>query len=194
MHQWLNARCAKLLEELNNTPFTDDVDEIKLNLIRAAMREASVEMFHRAADSSRKAIEKINKQSFEEAIESVEHDLFQEVMDESEELLKEAEEMATAQPEQEAPASKPTPTMTPDTAISAGESYESPVEETPEPAPVRDTAPVAAEITMPTGEAKPEPAPVRDTAPVAEDIPAPAAEEKPKIQLKSSLISDAPVS
>jgi len=82
MHQWLNARCAKLLEELNQIPFTDEVDDLKLNLIRAAMREASIEMFQRAAENSRKAIEKINKEALSEAITEVEASLIEDVNEE----------------------------------------------------------------------------------------------------------------
>lgn len=82
MHQWLNARCAKLLEDLNKTPFTDDADEIKLNLIRAAMREASLELFHRAAENSRRAIEKINNESYSETVDSVKTSMIDDVMNE----------------------------------------------------------------------------------------------------------------
>ena len=99
MHQWLNARCAKLLEELNNTPFTDDVDEIKLNLIRAAMREASVVMFQRAAENSRKAIEKLNKDDYADTIEQVKSSLIADVMTETETLLNEAGTSEEVEPE-----------------------------------------------------------------------------------------------
>ena len=81
MQQWLNARCAKLLTEINNTPFTDDCEEVKMQLLMTAMRESSVEMFHRAAVNSRKEINKINAQSMMEDIQTVE-DKMQELAEE----------------------------------------------------------------------------------------------------------------
>ena len=105
MQQWLNARCAKLLEELNNTPFTDDADEIKLNLIRAAMREASLEMFHRAAESSRKKIDKINKDTFAAKVEEVHSSEIADVIGETEALLAAAEAVQST-PELETPDAK----------------------------------------------------------------------------------------
>ena len=72
MQIWLNARCAQLLTDINNTPFTDDSDEVKMKLIMTAMRESSVEMFHRAAENSRKEIEKINNSAMQDAIQEVE--------------------------------------------------------------------------------------------------------------------------
>ena len=91
MQQWLNARCAKLLEELNNTPFTDDVDEIKLNLIRAAMREASLVLFQRAAENSRKEIAKINNESLAAKVEEIHSSEIADVLGETEALLAAAE-------------------------------------------------------------------------------------------------------
>ena len=90
MQQWLNARCAQLLDDLNNTPFTDDVDEIKLNLIRAAMREASLEMFNRAAENSRKKIDQINKQAKANIVKELESASVDDVMADTEALLAEA--------------------------------------------------------------------------------------------------------
>ncbi len=72
MQNWLHARSTKLLEEINNTPLTDDSDEIKMRLIMSAMRESSVEMFHRAAENSRKEIEKINSIPMQKSIMEVE--------------------------------------------------------------------------------------------------------------------------
>ncbi len=72
MQNWLNARSVQLLTELNNTPFTDDCEEVKMQLILGAMRESSIEMFHRAAENSRKEIEKINNNAMQEAILEVE--------------------------------------------------------------------------------------------------------------------------
>ena len=99
MQQWLNARCAKLLEELNNTPFTDDVDEIKLNLIRAAMREASLVMFQRAAENSRKEIAKINNESLAAKVEEIHSSEIADVLGETEALLAAAEAASGAEPE-----------------------------------------------------------------------------------------------
>jgi len=100
MHQWLNARCAKLLEELNKTPLTDDVDEIKLNLIRSAMREASLELFHRAAENSRKMIEQIHRDDFSEAVHQAETHSVDDVLKDTETLL----DQASADSNQEAEA------------------------------------------------------------------------------------------
>jgi len=72
MQHWLHARCSKLLEEINDTPYTDDSDEIKMGLIMAAMRESSIEMFHRAAENSRKEIVKINNKALQDSIKKVE--------------------------------------------------------------------------------------------------------------------------
>ena len=72
MQNWLNARSAELLTALNNTPLTDDCEEKKMQLILGAMRESSIEMFHRAAENSRKEIEKINNNAMQEAILEVE--------------------------------------------------------------------------------------------------------------------------
>jgi len=72
MQNWLNARSAKLLEEINNTPYSDDSDDKKMRLILAALREASIEMFQRAAVNSRKEIDKINQLSIQKSILEVE--------------------------------------------------------------------------------------------------------------------------
>ena len=79
MQQWLNARCAQLLQEINNTPYTDDCDDVKLKLIRNCMREVSVEMFHRAAENSRKEIEKLHNRASQEAVEEVKSKMSAEV-------------------------------------------------------------------------------------------------------------------
>ena len=98
MKQWLNARCAQLLNDLNNTPFTDDVDEIKLNLIRAAMREASLEMFNRAAENSRKKIDLINKQAKANIVKELEAASVDDVLAETEALLADDEPASTVEP------------------------------------------------------------------------------------------------
>ena len=58
MKKWLHARSVQLLAEINKMPFSDDCDEIKLQLIMTALRESSVKMFKRAAEKSRKATAK----------------------------------------------------------------------------------------------------------------------------------------
>ena len=72
MQNWLNARSAKLLEEINNIPFSDNSDDIKLRLILAAMRESSIEMFQRAAVKSRKEIEKTHQLNMQKSILDIE--------------------------------------------------------------------------------------------------------------------------
>ncbi|MCP3672874.1 MAG: hypothetical protein GY829_00185 [Gammaproteobacteria bacterium] len=72
MQNWINARSVQLLTDINNTPYTDDCEEIKMQLILGAMRESSIELFYRAAENSRKEIEKINKNAMQEAILEVE--------------------------------------------------------------------------------------------------------------------------
>ena len=64
MKSWLNARCAQLLRELNDTPLMDNAEEVKMKLLMTAMRESSVEMFHRAAENARKDIDKLNAAAF----------------------------------------------------------------------------------------------------------------------------------
>ncbi|MFT5451983.1 MAG: hypothetical protein ACI9N9_001469 [Enterobacterales bacterium] len=64
MQNWLNARCAQLLREINDIPLTDHSDEAKMKLLMTAMRESSVEMFHRAAENARKDIDKVNAAAF----------------------------------------------------------------------------------------------------------------------------------
>jgi hypothetical protein len=71
MKNWLNARCATLLHDLNDTPLTDNTDEVKMKLLMTAMRESSVEMFHRAADNARKDIDKLNAVDFMEDINEI---------------------------------------------------------------------------------------------------------------------------
>ena len=97
MQNWLNARCAQLLTDINKTPFTDDSDELKMKLIMAAMRESSVEMFHRAAENSRKEIEKINNNAMQEAIQEVEASMIE---DPEEEPVTETSQQAEAKPEE----------------------------------------------------------------------------------------------
>ncbi|MCP4273561.1 MAG: hypothetical protein GY781_16655 [Gammaproteobacteria bacterium] len=95
MQNWLHARSAKLLEEINNTPYTDDSDDIKMRLIMAALRESSVEMFQRAAEKSRKEIEKINSIAMQKSISEVEDALVEEVAVENEVVKTEVTEGKT---------------------------------------------------------------------------------------------------
>ena len=50
MQIWLDQRAVKLLQDINAIPFTDDHDIKKVALIRRALREASQEVFKRAAE------------------------------------------------------------------------------------------------------------------------------------------------
>jgi len=106
MQNWLTARSAKLLEEINNIPYTDDSDQIKMGLIISAMRESSVEMFHRAAENSRKKIEKINSIAMQKSIMEVEA-----VMADDGEMLMKTKEVESKeeeeQPKQEKQDAKP---------------------------------------------------------------------------------------
>ncbi len=79
MQNWLHARSARLLDEINNTPYTDDSDDKKMRLIMAALRESSIEMFQRAAEKSRKEINKIHSIAMQQSISEVEDALVEEV-------------------------------------------------------------------------------------------------------------------
>jgi len=69
MKKWLSSRSAELLVAINKTPDTDDSDKIKQELITEAMREATIEMFHRAAENSRRDIERITNAALNGAID-----------------------------------------------------------------------------------------------------------------------------
>ena len=75
MKQYITARAGKLLEEIEKVPLTDQCDEVKLALILAAMRETSIEMFHKAAENSRKSIAKIQADALAESIQEVEDEI-----------------------------------------------------------------------------------------------------------------------
>ena len=84
MKSWLNARCAQLLRELDDTPLTDDCDEVRMKLLMGAMRESSVEMFHRAAENSRREIDQINAAALQEKINVVNDEIDQVATSDSE--------------------------------------------------------------------------------------------------------------
>lgn len=50
MRKWIYHRAKEILSELNELPFSDDVDDKKLAIIRRGLRDASVELFRRAAE------------------------------------------------------------------------------------------------------------------------------------------------
>ncbi len=50
MRKWVYHRAKKLLDELDEVPLSDDSIEKKLTIIRQGLREASVELFKRAAE------------------------------------------------------------------------------------------------------------------------------------------------
>ncbi|MFN4290645.1 MAG: hypothetical protein ACK4E7_07175 [Permianibacter sp.] len=50
MQVWLDQRSAKLLDELNALPFTDDHDLKKAALIKKAFRDVASELVRRSAE------------------------------------------------------------------------------------------------------------------------------------------------
>jgi len=52
MRKWVYHRAKKLLDDLDDVPLSDDSIDKKLAILRAGLREASVELFKRAAASS----------------------------------------------------------------------------------------------------------------------------------------------
>ena len=72
MKDYLHAKAAKLLEELEKVPLTDTCDEDKFKLLMIAMRETSVEMFQRAAANARRDIAAIQAEALAEDIREVE--------------------------------------------------------------------------------------------------------------------------
>jgi len=110
MQNWLHARSAKLLEDINNTPYTDDSDEKKMQLIMAALRESSIEMFQRAAENSRKEIDKINSIAMQKNITDVEDILAEAVVEATaEEQKEEQKEDKQEEAKEEVKEEKPEP-------------------------------------------------------------------------------------
>ena len=66
MQEWLIARSSELLADLDKTMFMDDTYKVKQEMIIKAIRETSIEMFHRAAEKSRKN----NREISDEALRS----------------------------------------------------------------------------------------------------------------------------
>jgi len=54
MKIWSNERGSKLLEDINNTPYSDTSESDKLDLIISAMKEVQIELFSQVAKKSRK--------------------------------------------------------------------------------------------------------------------------------------------
>ena len=50
MRKWVYHRAKKLLDDLDDVPLSDDSIEKKLIILREGLREASVELFKRAAE------------------------------------------------------------------------------------------------------------------------------------------------
>ena len=69
MKKYISARGVKLLEEIEKVPYTDTCDDDKLDLILAAMREVSVEMFQQAARKSRNEIAGIKAKAHADDVE-----------------------------------------------------------------------------------------------------------------------------
>ncbi|RMH48123.1 MAG: hypothetical protein D6694_00895 [Gammaproteobacteria bacterium] len=57
MRKWIYHRAKEMLDELNELPFSDDVDDKKLAIIRRGLRDASMELFRRAAERTVKELE-----------------------------------------------------------------------------------------------------------------------------------------
>jgi len=49
MRKWIYHRAKAILAGLNELPYSDDVDDKKLTIIRMGLRDASIELFRRAA-------------------------------------------------------------------------------------------------------------------------------------------------
>lgn len=78
MAQWFDERCKQLLDELNHVPDTDDADDLRLRLIRVAMRESSLEMFRRAARNSKAMLEEMGE-DMHVTIQEVEKKLLEDI-------------------------------------------------------------------------------------------------------------------
>lgn len=50
MRKWIYHRAKQMLDDLNEIPYSDDVDDKKLAIIRKGLREASIELFKKAAE------------------------------------------------------------------------------------------------------------------------------------------------
>ncbi len=50
MRKWIYHKAKQLLEQLSELPYSDDVDEKKLAILRLGLRDASIELFRRAAE------------------------------------------------------------------------------------------------------------------------------------------------
>ena len=50
MRKWIYHRAKDILSDLNELPYSDDVDDKKLTIIRMGLRDASIELFRRAAE------------------------------------------------------------------------------------------------------------------------------------------------
>ncbi len=50
MRKWIYHRAKDILAELSELPYSDDVDDKKLAIIRLGLRDASIELFRRAAE------------------------------------------------------------------------------------------------------------------------------------------------
>jgi len=49
MRKWIYHRAKDILAELSDLPYSDDVDDKKLAIIRLGLRDASIELFRRAS-------------------------------------------------------------------------------------------------------------------------------------------------
>ncbi len=64
MRKWIYHRAKQMLDDLNDIPYSDDVDDKKLAVIRTGLRDASIELFKKAAE--RTAAELMNTKELKE--------------------------------------------------------------------------------------------------------------------------------
>ncbi len=50
MRKWIYHRAKDILAKLSELPYSDDVDDKKLAIIRLGLRDASIELFRKAAE------------------------------------------------------------------------------------------------------------------------------------------------
>lgn len=86
MSEWFDERCLQLRDDLNEIPSGDDASDLKLKLIRVAMRQASLEMFRRAVNNSRENIKELNSEVLLETMEKVERTLIENISPDVQEM------------------------------------------------------------------------------------------------------------
>ena len=79
MAEWFDERCKQLLNDLNQVENNEDANELRLKLIRVAMRDSSLEMFRRAATNSRAMLQESGEDISSVTIEQVEKNLLENI-------------------------------------------------------------------------------------------------------------------